>query len=236
MPVHLKREIDKLKKHILSLCAIVEESVVRAVKALEERDEELAKIVVESDIEIDRREVELEEDVLKALALHQPVAFDLRLIVTVLKINNDLERIGDLAVNIAHKAIRLAAAASPDSPFDFSAMSEAAQAMLRDALDAFVRLDVALARRVLQRDEEVDGMKQEARKAIEDKLKDNPDRLPTCLTQLGVARNLERIADHATNIAEDVIYMVEGEIVRHRMEEFTPFTQANGERNDNRDS
>lgn len=226
MAVHLNREIHKLKKQILSLCALVEESVLTAVRALEDRDEELARRVIERDAEIDAMEVELEEEGLKTLALHQPVAVDLRFIVAVLKINNDLERIGDLAVNIAHKAIRLAPLSWSDCPFDFSTMSEAAQTMLRDALDAFVHLDVALARRVSLRDEQVDGIKHEARRAIEERLKQSPDQLSACLVLFGVARNLERIADLATNIAEDVIYMVEGEIVRHRTEERRPLPAA----------
>ena len=215
MSVHLQREIEKIKKAILSLCALVEEQVQLAVRALLERDAELAVRVEKRDAEIDHREVEVEEECLKALALHQPVASDLRLIVAVLKINSDLERIGDLAVNIARKAIAFSAQPPMAIPFDLATMCQKTQAMLRDSIDSLVNLDAPQAHDVCARDNEVDRMKKENRKQAEELMRSEPERSAALLNLLAASRNLERIADHATNIAEDVIYMVEGRIVRH---------------------
>jgi len=215
MSVHLQREIDRLKKHLLSLCALVEDQVQMAVRALLERDEQLAHEVERRDLEIDHREVEVEEECLKTLALHQPVAIDLRLVIAVLKINNDLERIGDLAVNIAHKAAAFAAETPMEIPFDITGMWEKTQGMLRDSLDALVNMDAKLAGTVCARDDEVDRRKHEIRLGIEELIRQNPERVCPLLRLLAVSRNLERIADCATNIAEDVVYMAEGRIIRH---------------------
>jgi len=215
MSVHLQREIERLKKNLLALCALVEEQVQMAVRALLERDPELARRVEHRDLEIDHREVEVEEECLKALALHQPVASDLRLIVSAMKMNSDLERIGDLAVNIAHKAVTVAGQAPMAIPFDLAAMWQKTQRMLRDSLDALVNLDARLAHDVCARDNEVDQLKHENRRTAERLMQENPAQIPVLLNLLAVSRNLERIADHATNIAEDVIYMVEGRIIRH---------------------
>jgi phosphate transport system protein len=222
MSIHLQREIERLKKHLLSLCAIVEEQVATAIRALVERDEPLAREVERRDAEIDQREIEVEEDCLKMLALYQPVAIDLRLIVAALKINNDLERIGDLAVNIAHKAAAFAAEPPLEIPFDIAGMWAKTQAMLRDSLDALVNMDARLAQSVCARDDEVDRMKHEIRVALEEMIRHEPAQASPLLRLLAVSRNLERIADCATNIAEDVIYMVEGKIVRHHEREMVP--------------
>jgi phosphate transport system protein len=215
MSVHLQRAIDQLKKDLLSLCALVEEQTQVAVRALLSRDDEMAHEAIYRDQEIDQREVEVEEECLKILALYQPVAADLRFIVAALKINNDLERIGDLAVNIARKAITFASGQPMEIPFDLSGMWEKTQAMLRDSLDCLVNLDSALANAVCVRDNEVDALKRAIRLKAEEMIRKNPERAPTLLTLVAVSRNLERIADHASNIAEDVIYMAEGRIVRH---------------------
>jgi phosphate transport system protein len=219
MSVHLQRAITNLKKGLLSLCALVEDQVQMAVRALLERDEELAATVEQRDDQIDQREVEVEEECLKTLALYQPVAMDLRLVVAALKINNDLERIGDLAVNIARKAARFAKDAPMEIPFDIAGMSEKTQAMLRDSLDALVRLDAGLALNVCGRDNEVDRLKHEFRQGTEEMIRRNPESTGPLLRLQAVTRNLERIADCATNIAEDVVYMVEGRIARHRKED-----------------
>jgi phosphate transport system protein len=219
MSMHLQREIDKLKKYLLSLCAIVEDQVQMAIRALLERDGELAREVERRDDRVDRREIEVEEECLKVLALYQPVAIDLRLIIAALKINNDLERIGDLAVNIAHKAAAFAAESPFEIPFDIGGMWEKTQAMLRDSLNALVNMDVKLAEAVCARDDEIDRMKHEIRAVIEEMMREDPERVRPLLRLLAVSRNLERIADCATNIAEDVVYMVEGKIIRHRGEE-----------------
>lgn len=215
MSVHLQREIERLKKSVLSLCALVEEQAQIAVRALLDRDEEAAQEVQRRDIDIDQREVEVEEDCLKILALYQPVAADLRFIISALKINNDLERIGDLAVNIARKAATFAGLPPMEIPFDLSGMWLKVQSMLRDSIDALVNLDAMLANDVCGRDDEVDRMKHDFRYRAEEMIHVDPEKTSTLLTLVAVSRNLERIADHATNIAEDVIYMVQGTIVRH---------------------
>jgi phosphate transport system protein len=215
MSVHLQRAIELLKKRLLSLCAIVEEQVQIAVRSLLDRDEKMAREVQRRDEEIDRREVDVEEECLKILALHQPVAVDLRLIICALKMNNDLERIGDLAVNIANKAMTLSQHPPIEFPFDLAEMSDKAQIMLRDSLDSLVNLDDGLASDVCRRDDEIDRMKHDIRLWAEDILRVQPDKVAPLLALMAASRNLERIADHATNIAEDVIYMVHGNIVRH---------------------
>jgi phosphate transport system protein len=219
MSVHLQRAIENLKKQLLSLCALVEDQVQMGVRALLERDETLAAKVQRGDREIDDREVYLEEECLKVLALYQPVAIDLRLVVAALKINNDLERIGDLAVNIARKAIAFAHEPFMEIPIDIGGMWERTQAMLRDSLDALVQVDARLAYQVCSRDNEIDGMKHEFRVEIEDRICREPELAHALLRLLAVTRNLERIADCATNIAEDVIYLIEGKIVRHEKQE-----------------
>ncbi len=215
MSVHLQREIERLKKDLLSLCGLVEDQVQGAVRALLERDEEAAERIEIRDFDIDQREVELEETCLKILALHQPVAADLRFIVSALKINNDLERIGDLAVNVARKAITFCRNPMPEIPFDIRGMWQKVQAMVRDSMDALVNMDPELANDVCGRDHEIDRMKRDIRLEAEAMIRRDPEQTTPLLTLAAAARNLERIADHATNIAEDVIYMVEGRIARH---------------------
>lgn len=215
MSVHLQREIERVKKDILAISAIVEEQVQDAVRAFLERDADLAGNVERRDEEIDRREVEVEEECLKILALHQPVAIDLRFIVSAMKINNDLERIGDLAVNVARKAVSFAAEQPLEIAFDLSGMWGKTQSMLRDSIEALVNLNGSLAAEVCRRDDEVDRIKHEIRAGVEEQIRREPERVRPLLRLLAVSRNLERIADCATNIAEDVIYMAEGRIIRH---------------------
>ena len=213
----LQREIEKLKKMILAESAVVEESVSKAVRAVKTRDAALARGIVDSDVDIDQSEVAIEEECLKVLALHQPVASDLRFIIAVLKINNDLERIGDLAVNIAQRAEVLAEQAPVEIPYDLSAMSRTACEMLHKSLDALVGTDATLAGEVCAMDSVVDALNRDAFARVQDAIRRSPDRLDALVSMLSVSRYLERIADHATNIGEDVIYMLEGEIIRHRM-------------------
>lgn len=218
MSVHLQREIERVKKSILALCAIVEDQVQMAVRSLLDRDTNLAHSVEERDNEIDQREVEIEEECLKILALHQPVAIDLRFIVAAMKINNDLERIGDLAVNIARKAASFSEETQMAMPFDIAGMWDKTQSMLRDSIDSLVNMDGALAVQVCRRDDEVDQIKREIRLGVEDQIRREPQNVRPLMRLLAVSRNLERIADCATNIAEDVIYMSEGRIIRHARE------------------
>ena len=216
MTKHFQREVDLIKKKILALSAVVEENLHRAVRAINERDLKLANMVIENDENIDQMEVEVEEECLKTLALNQPVAIDLRFIIAVLKINSDLERIGDLAVNIAERAAFLATKEKIDIPFDFAGMSQTAQGLLRKSLDALVNLDSRLAREVMMGDDEVDEMHRKMYTQVEEGIRKQPEKIDCLINLLAVSRQLERIADHATNIAEDVVYMVDGEIVRHR--------------------
>lgn len=218
---HLHREVEALKKMILSLSAVVEEDVQHAVKSVVERDAKMAQRVINDDYEIDQNEVEVEEECLKILALHQPVAIDLRFIIAVLKINNDLERIGDLAVNIAERALALIAQPKLDANIDFSTMAGKVQTMLRKSLDALVNMDSQLARDVILRDDEVDSLNREIFNRVHEGIRKHPERVEYLISLLSVSRNLERIADYATNIAEDVIYMNEGEIVRHKADTLT---------------
>jgi phosphate transport system protein len=212
----LEHELDRLKKRLLTLTAEVEESVQRATKALASRNVELAQKVVAGDERIDNLEVELEEECLKALALHQPVAIDLRLIVVILKMNNDLERIADLSVNIAERAIALAAEPAIDPPFDVDAMSRQVVLMLEKSLNALVDADINKAREVLILDDAVDEFHRDNYQRIKERLRVAVDEIDPVFNYLAVSRHLERIADLATNIAEDVIYLRSGAIIRHK--------------------
>ena len=215
MTIHFIREIENLKKMILALSALVEETVQKAVQALEETDSALAQQIIENDSLIDQREVEVEETCLKILALHQPVAIDLRYVIAVLKINNDLERVGDLAVNIAERAIVLSSQKNKIKKINFSNMMNTVVKMLRESLDSLINLDPILARKVCALDDEIDAEHEQKYEMIQEQIMENPDQTVSLIQYLSVSRYLERIADQTTNIAEDVIYMVEGEIARH---------------------
>jgi len=220
MPKHLQREIENLKKKLLALGARVESSVREATLSIEKRDGKLAQKIIDDDIIIDNIEVEIEEDCLKILALHQPVAIDLRFIVAVLKINNDLERIGDLAVNIAERAVFLAGQPKVNISIDLVDMAHNAQSMLKKSLDALVNRDAELAHKVCANDDIVDQMNRQMYLKVQEAILENPKQISSLIHLLSASRHLERIADHTTNIAEDVIYMIEGQIVRHRTEEY----------------
>jgi phosphate transport system protein len=194
------KELDKIKKKILSLGALVEERVRMTSTAVENRDAVLAEKIIKC---------------LKILALHQPVAIDLRFIVAVIKINNDLERIGDQAVNIAERVVIMSKRPEMGFVFDYIPMSEKAQSMLKMSLDALVNLDVDLAFKVITLDDEVDATKKDAYDKIKEAIRRNPDRVGYLINLLLISRHLERLADHCTNIAEEVIYLIEGEIIRH---------------------
>ncbi|MDF1525708.1 MAG: phosphate signaling complex protein PhoU [bacterium] len=221
MTLLLHKEIEKLKKMLLELMAVVEENLTKAVLSLENRDCVLAQEVIDSDQRIDQMEVDLEEEGLKILALHQPVAIDLRFIISALRTNNELERIGDTAVNLAERATFLCGEPPLNLPVDLPTMADKAQEMLRMSLDAFVNMDVPLAVKVIKMDDEVDEMNREAFKVIYETIRKIPDRAEALIHTLSATRHLERIGDHATNIAEDVVYLVEGEIIRHLAEDFS---------------
>ncbi len=217
MSVHLKKEVDKLNRMVMLVAAEVEKNLVNVITALREGDAELADKVVKADVNIDQLEVETEEECLKTLALYQPVANDLRYIVAVLKINNDLERIGDLAANIAKSVKNLKKAVSSDYkvPDQIFVMGERIRVMLREGLNSLVNLDTVKAISVCESDNEVDKIYYEMYDYVIRESETNKVPVGGLLQVLIIARYMERIADHATNIAEDVYYLVKGEINRH---------------------
>jgi phosphate transport system protein len=217
MPVHLTHDLDRLKKDILEYGSAIDQNFVRAIKALEVVDNALAARVIDHDEDLDKTEVEIEDKCLKILALHQPVARDLRFVVTVLKINNDLERIGDFAVNIANRTQYLANHKPITIPPILFEMAVKARNMVSRSLDALVEGDSHLARTVCRDDDEVDQMSGKLYGIVRDAFRENPDYVGEWMRIFSINRYLERVGDQATNIAEDVIYLVEGEVIRHRM-------------------
>jgi phosphate transport system protein len=218
MTRHIERQIENLKERILRLGTLVEEAISKSITALINRETALAQRVMANDVEIDAMEVEVEEECLKILALYQPVAADLRFVVAVLKINNDLERMGDLARNIAKRVTQLEGGDPYDLPPEIRMMATQAQEMVRQCLDAVVKRDPTLARQVREEDDIVDEARQRIQRRVLQGIKDRPENVENLLRINSVSKHIERIADMATNIAEDVVYMVEGDIVRHRAE------------------
>jgi len=218
MNIQLQKEIEKLNRQILALSAKVENDLRLAVRAADNQDEKLAQEVVNREALTNTMEVNVEEECLKILALHQPVASDLRYIVAVLKINQDLERIGDLAVHIAERAVFLCSQPRVAIPVRLEQMATMTEELLKKVLDAFVNLDENAAREVCAADNDVDNMNQEIFQQVKEAIIKNPQMFEPLLQIMHIARHLERIADHATNIAEDLIYLIEGRIVRHAPE------------------
>jgi phosphate transport system protein len=216
MSKHLQRDLDRLQHDIVAMATSVEEAIQKAIHALEERRVDAAVEVIAGDERIDEDENIVEEECLKMLALHQPVAIDLRRIVTALKVNTDLERMADLAEDIAERVLHLSGLPPVPVPVKLRRMTDLTTAMVRQSLDAFVNLDPRLARLVWRLDDEVDRYNKEIITELIASMQQVPDMVEPGLSLFSVTRHLERIADHATNIAEGVIYLVEGEIVRHR--------------------
>jgi phosphate transport system protein len=214
---HLERDLERLQQRIVGYAGLVEEAIFKAVRAMHDHDVDQAQEVVDGDEAIDKGENEVTEECLKLLALHQPVAGDLRRIATTLMITTDLERMGDLAMHIAEAALTLAGPRYP-IPAKLMQMTDLTTTLVRQSLDAFVHLDSQLARRVVRMDDEVDRYNDELIADLAAAMKKSPDAVDPGLTLFLATRNLERIADHATNIAEDVIYLIEGDIVKHRPE------------------
>ena len=216
MAKHLARDLERLQRSVLRMAGTVEDAIFTATKALHDRNPDLAAKVVAGDSEIDRFENAVQEECLKILALHQPVAVDLRRVCTVLLITTDLERMGDLAVAIAERSQSLNCTPSPAILERTTRMTTRAMAMVRASLDAFVSLDAAAAQAVIGMDDEVDSDNDAIIRDILDDMKRHPDRIDAGVSLFSAVRHIERIADHATNIAEDVIYLVQGELVRHK--------------------
>jgi phosphate transport system protein len=215
MSKHLERDLEAIEREILAQSSRVEVMIAKACQALVERRADVAKDVITNEPEINQLEVRIEEECLKILALHQPVAVDLRRAATVLKINTELERIADLAVNIAERAASIAEHPDFDIPEKLERMFGKASDMVHDALDAFVDLDVDLARDVCRRDNEVDDYNRQIISDLCEIMRSQSNLVEVALQFFSVSRHVERIGDCATNIAEDVIYLVDGEITRH---------------------
>ena len=220
MQKHLQKDIDSLKNKILTMGSEVEDRVYKSSLALINRDERLVDKVIQSDNQIDKMEVDIEEHCLKILALYQPVAIDLRFIIAVLKINNELERVGDIAVNIAERAAFLCKYKDYEIPYDVSGMATKVESMLTRSIDALVHMDVKLAHQIRADDDEVDQYNREMYTRVKEMLIKSPEDINCMLHAVSAGRHLERIADHTCNIAEDVIYLVDAEIVRHTPEVF----------------
>jgi phosphate transport system protein len=218
MSKHLQRDLEYLQRDLLALAASVEEAILAAIRALQERNVAIAQDVIEGDTEIDKEENQVEEECLKMLALHQPVAVDLRRIAAALKINNELERMADLAEDIAERAAHLARLPAIPVPAGLQEMTDLTATMVRQSLDAFVNLDARQARRVCRLDDTVDRLNNEIIQEIIASMREAPEMVEPGLSLFSATRHLERIADHATNIAEDVVYLVEGVIIRHHPE------------------
>jgi phosphate transport system protein len=215
MAKHFLRELERIKRMILSVGAMVESRVRDIKTAINTFDADISDWVIKSDYQIDEIEVEVEEECLKIMALHQPVAVDLRFLVAVIKINNDLERIGDQTVNIAQRIKTITRQKQSTFIFDCSVMAEKTESMLKMSLDALVNFDIDKALKVLTLDDEVDDLKNEAYELIRKTISQHPEDVEYLINLMLISRHLERMADHATNIAEEVVYMIEGEIVRH---------------------
>jgi len=216
MRQHFQDELTTLRQNLLDIAQLVEDSITNALISFQEKKTDLANQVIEEDNKINDEEVRFEEECLKILALYQPVAIDLRVIVAYLKINNDLEKVGDLSANIAAKAHFLSRNDLKNSiDIDFNLMGNRTKKLFKDSLDCLVHLNTDIARKVIASDDEIDDMKRSYSRTITEAMKKSPDDIEILLRYLSVVRALERIADMAVNLAEDVIYVVEGDIIRH---------------------
>ncbi|HEX9912740.1 MAG TPA: phosphate signaling complex protein PhoU [candidate division Zixibacteria bacterium] len=216
---HFDEELNLLKEKLLSMASLAETMIYKAVKSLSERDETLSEVVNQGEKKVNYLQIEIDELCLKLLALKQPMATDLRFITSAMKINSELERIGDLAVNIIQRAEVLIKQPQLKPLIDIPRMAELTQKMVKDSLDAFIKRDADLARSILTRDDEVDGLKDQVFRELLTFMLSDQSTIPRALELILVSRHLERIGDHATNIAEDVIYLVQGKDIRHHIEE-----------------
>jgi len=215
---HFVEELDYLRSRLLEMSALVEDSVYRSVLALSDKDPQQAQKVLQNEAEINRMEIEIDDLATRLLALQQPMATDLRLLTSAIKINNDLERMGDLAVNIVERALSLINEPLIKPLIDIPAMATRVQSMIRKSLDSFVKRDAEMARTVLVSDDAVDELRDAIYEEVITYMERDPKTIRQGINLIFVARNLERLADHATNIAEDVLFLVEGVDVRHHAE------------------
>jgi phosphate transport system protein len=217
MQRHFHEELEALKQTLLAMGGLVEDQIRRVMRALLERDDALAQEVIERDRQVNTYDVEVDEQCVELLALHQPTAGDLRFITTAMKIVTDLERIGDQAVNIAQRVLELNREPQLKPYIDLPRMAELAQAMVKESLDAFVARDTELARRVCAADSDVDALKEQIFRELLTFMMEDARTIPRAIRLILISRFMERVADHATNIAEMVVYMVEGKMVRHTL-------------------
>jgi phosphate transport system protein len=217
MGKHLQRDLDRIKKELLTTGLMVEKALNNSIQSLIERNSELAREVILGDRLIDQKENQIEEECLKVLALHHPVANDLRFVVAVLKVNNDLERMGDLAANIAERSIYLASHEPLQAVLNFHHMADGVKTMVSKSLDALIKMDTKLAQIVLTLDDGIDDLNREMYSNLQDIMRQSPEFIDRAVQTLSVSRYLERIADLSTNIAEDVVFMVDGELIRHQV-------------------
>ena len=217
MQRHFHEELEALKQTLLAMGGLVEDQIRRVMKALLERDDVMAQEVVERDRQVNTYDVEVDEQCVSLLALYQPAAGDLRFITTAMKIVTDLERIGDQAVNIAQRVLELNREPQLKPYIDLPRMAEQAQRMVKESLDAFVGRDTALARQVCGEDSEVDLLKEQIFRELLTFMMEDPRTIPRAIRLILISRFMERVADHATNIAEMVVYLVEGKMVRHTL-------------------
>ncbi len=215
---HFDRELERLKSKLLEMSSLVETAIYRSITAVVQKDKDLAQEVLTNEARVNQMEIEIDDLAIKLLALQQPMAVDLRLITAALKINNDLERMGDLAVNIAHRALELIEEPVVKPMIDIPHIAALVQSMVRKALDSFVSRDEQLARSVLASDDAVDDLRTASFHELISFMEKAPKNIPQAISLLSVIRNLERIADHSTNIAEDVLFYVKGIDVRHHAE------------------
>jgi len=216
---HFDEELNQLKENLLRMSSLVEAAISSSIKALVDRNAALAEKVAASDDPINMLEIEIEDFCMKLLALHQPQAGDLRFIISTMKINGDLERIGDLAVNIAKVTRYLIKIPNPKPINEIVKMAKASQEMLKDSLNAFVNRDAELAKDVCRRDDEVDNLNKQIFMEFLQSVSKDVKTIEKSVDMILIAKNLERIADHSTNICEDVIYLVEGKTIKHHIEE-----------------
>jgi phosphate transport system protein len=217
MPRHFHEELEALKQTLLAMGGLVEDQIRRVMKALLERDDVMAQEVIERDRQVNTYDVEVDEQCVSLLALYQPAAGDLRFITTAMKIVTDLERIGDQAVNIAQRVLELNREPQLKPYIDLPRMAEQAQRMVKESLDAVVARDTALARQVCGEDSEVDLLKEQIFRELLTFMMEDPRTIPRAIRLILISRFMERVADHATNIAEMVVYLVEGKMVRHTL-------------------
>lgn len=217
MRVKFHQSLDELKERLLIMAGMAEQAIQRSVEAYRTRDLSICELVFRSELAINKLEREIDQMALDLLAMEQPMAIDLRFILSVIRINADLERVGDQAVNIAVRVREMDPFANVDLPVDIPKLASLALAMVRRALQAFIEGDAELAESVLLMDDQVDEMNDSAYVALSSLIKEQPDLTPQSLNALIIARNLERVGDHATNIAEDIIFWVRGADVRHHV-------------------